>query len=264
MKVVALYNLKGGVGKTASAVNLAWLAAADGLRTLLWDLDPQAAATYTFRLHPKVAGGARALVRGETALDDLVKASDYPGLDVLPADLRLRQLDRLLDSADRPRELFARLLQELEQPYDLVILDTPPTLGRAAEAVFVAADALLVPTIPTTLSLRTLEIVHEFTRSKKRHRRLLLLPFFCMVDRRKKLHRDLADLPTAADLPLLATRIPYSSPVEQMSARREPLPAYAPAGPAARAYRELWQEVRGLLELKRRSLATRIDLEVPR
>jgi cellulose biosynthesis protein BcsQ len=250
VKVLALYNLKGGVGKTASAVNLAWLAAAEGFSTLLWDLDPQAAATYTFRLRPKVAGGAKRLVRGAASLDGLVKASDYPGLDVLPADLRLRKLDRILGRADEPRELFARLLQELEGAYDLVILDTPPALGATAEAVFVAADGLLLPTIPTALSIRALEIVAEFTASRKRYRRLRLLPFFCMVDRRKRLHREIADRTTAAGLPVCAARIPYNSAVERMSDRREPLPAYDSSGPAAHAYRELWREVRTLFGLR--------------
>lgn len=249
MKVIALYNLKGGVGKTASAVSLSYLAAADGLRVLLWDLDPQAAATYTFRLRPKVAGGVRRLLQEKEGLDDLVKASDYPGLDVLPADLRLRKMERALDRADDPRALLARLLQALEENYDLVVLDTPPALGRTAEAVLVAADALLLPTIPTPLSLRTLRIVHDFCTSKKRYRRLRLLPFFCMVDRRKSLQREIADRDEAADLPVLHTRIPYNSAVERMSDRREPLPAYAPASPAAVAYRELWREVRSLLDL---------------
>ena len=70
MKVVATYNIKGGVGKTSTAVNLAYLAARDGLRTLLWDLDPQGSATYLFRVKPKVKGGGKALVAGKRTLDD--------------------------------------------------------------------------------------------------------------------------------------------------------------------------------------------------
>ena len=62
MKVLASYNIKGGVGKTSTAVNLAYLAAREGRRTLLWDLDPQGAATYLFRVRPRVKGGGRGLV----------------------------------------------------------------------------------------------------------------------------------------------------------------------------------------------------------
>jgi cellulose biosynthesis protein BcsQ len=62
-RVLATYNIKGGVGKTSAAVNLAYLAARDGASTLLWDLDPQGASTYLFRVRPKVRGGVRKLVR---------------------------------------------------------------------------------------------------------------------------------------------------------------------------------------------------------
>ena len=84
MKVYATYNIKGGVGKTTTAVNLAYLAAASGRRTLLWDLDPQASATYLFRVKPRVKGGSRGLVSGKRPVDDAVKAADYDNLDLLP------------------------------------------------------------------------------------------------------------------------------------------------------------------------------------
>ena len=84
--VYAVANQKGGVGKTTTAVNLAYRSAADGWPTLLWDLDPQAAATYVMRREPFVDGGSKALVRGDSELAELVTPTDYPGLDLLPAD----------------------------------------------------------------------------------------------------------------------------------------------------------------------------------
>jgi chromosome partitioning protein len=90
MKVIATYNIKGGVGKTATAINIAYLAAKDGYRVLLWDLDPQAAASFLLRVRPKVKGGSKALIAGKRTVDDAIKATDFDNLDLLPADFTYR------------------------------------------------------------------------------------------------------------------------------------------------------------------------------
>ena len=96
MKIYASYNIKGGVGKTTAAVNLAYLSAADGDRTLLWDLDPQGAASFLFRIKPRVKGGGQALIQGTKTLDDAIKGTDFDCLDLLPADFTYRNMDLLL------------------------------------------------------------------------------------------------------------------------------------------------------------------------
>ena len=93
MKIFATYNIKGGVGKTATAVNLAYLAARDGYRVLLWDLDPQGAASFLFRVRPRVKGGGKALIQGTRPVDDAIKGTDFDDLDLLPADFTYRNLD---------------------------------------------------------------------------------------------------------------------------------------------------------------------------
>ncbi len=93
MNTLATYNIKGGVGKTAAAVNLAYLAARDGHRTLLWDLDPQGAASYLLRVRPRVKGGGKALIRGKTSLEEAVKPTEFDRLDLVPADFTYRNLD---------------------------------------------------------------------------------------------------------------------------------------------------------------------------
>ena len=111
--VLATYNIKGGVGKTSAAVNLAYLAAQDGARTLLWDLDPQGASTYLFRVKPKVKGGGHALVRGKRDISTPIKGTDIERLDLLPADFSYRHLDLELDATKRPTRRLARLLAPL-------------------------------------------------------------------------------------------------------------------------------------------------------
>ena len=240
MRVLATYNIKGGVGKTAAAVNLAWLAAASGARTLVCDLDPQGAATWCFRVKMKVRGGGKKLVRGRRPLARYVRETDHEGLDLLPADFSYRHLDLLLDSPKYVRRLTRRI-RELGAGYDYVFLDCAPGISLASEAVFAVADALIVPTIPTTLSRRTLRQLARHLRREPAAVRVL--PFYSMVDRRRTLHRRICDAPGEMPCPMLATEIPYSSAVERMSARREPLCASGRSGPAARAYATLWAEL---------------------
>ena len=118
MKVIASYNLKGGVGKTTAAVNLAYLSAREGRRTLLWDLDPQGAATYLFRVKPRVKGGSPKLVRGSRPMLEAIKATDFAHLDLLPADFTYRHMDIDLNDRPNPQRTLRRLLSPLasEEP----------------------------------------------------------------------------------------------------------------------------------------------------
>jgi chromosome partitioning protein len=243
MKVIATYNIKGGVGKTATAVNIAYLAAKDGYRVLLWDLDPQAAASFLFRVRPKVKGGGKALIAGRRPIDDAIKATDFDNLDLLPADFTYRNFDLHLDSERKPATRLRSLLMPLRREYDLVILDCPPSISLLSENVLHAADLLLVPLIPTILSVRTLEQLTDFIAGfdGKQPR---ILAFFSMLDRRKRLHREIADeLPVKRD-DVAATAIPSLSAIERMSVQRAPVAAASSRSQAARYYRDLWQEAR--------------------
>ena len=242
MNTLATYNIKGGVGKTTAAVNLAYLGAVDGRRTLLWDLDPQGAASYLLRVRPRVKGGGKALIRGKTSLSEAVKPTEFDRLDLLPGDFTYRNLDLALDAAKKPTQRIARLLGPLAGDYDLAILDCPPGISLASENVVHAAGTLLVPLIPTTLSVRTLEQLTGFVAELDRPP--TLFPFFTMVDGRKRLHREVIDDLRARRDDLAATTIPALSLVEQMAVHRAPLPAFAPRSRVARSYEDLWAEVR--------------------
>jgi chromosome partitioning protein len=241
VKTLATYNIKGGVGKTASAVNLAYLAAEGGLRTLLWDLDPQGAASYLLRVRPRVKGGGKALVSGKRSLEDAVKVTEYDGLDLVPADFTYRNLDLVLGETKKPTQRIARLLGPMAGDYDVAILDCPPGISLVSENVVHAADILLVPLIPTTLSVRTLEQLTEFVGELDHPP--ALFPFFTMVDGRKRLHREVIDDLRAHRDDLATTVVPALSLVEQMAVHRAPLPVFAPRSRVTRSYEDLWAEV---------------------
>ena len=242
MKIIALYSIKGGVGKTSSAVNLAYISACKGYRTLVWDLDPQGASSYYFRIKPKVKGGSKDLIAGKRDLEGLIKGTDFANLDLLPADFSFRNLDLVLDTKKKPTSQIRKLLKPLADDYDFIFLDCPPNISLLSEAVFAAADILLSPIIPTTLSLRTLEQLKAFIAENDLDN-LALIPFFSMADRRKKMHKDIMENLVKNHPEILSTAIPYASDIERMGLERQPLGGFMNKSKSMDAYHELWQEV---------------------
>jgi len=239
MTIVAVYNMKGGVGKTTCAVNLAYLFAASGQKTLLWDLDAQAASTFALRVKPEVAQFGKPALRDAQVFIEAIRETDHLNLDLLPADFSYRNLDRFLDQLEDPKRVMRQMLAQLGEAYSLVLLDCPAGFSALSEAVIACADVLLVPTIPSTLSLRTLMRLTQSLDDDAP----ALLPFVSMVDRRKALHRSLSQWAERHPELFLREQIPYASSVEQTSVRRAPVAIYDASDPAAKAFTGLWREV---------------------
>lgn len=244
MKVLATYSIKGGVGKTSAAVNLASVAARRGWRVLLWDLDPQGAATFLLRVRARVKGGGRKIVDRSRPLEEVVRGTDIPNLDLVPADFRYRHLDLLLDDTKQPKRQLRKVVRPVRDSYDWVILDCAPSVSLVTEGVLEAAHGLLVPIIPSTLSARTLDQLVDFIAEAEPRREPDVLAFFSMLDRRKKLHREVSEeLPRRRPEVFLDVAVPAAAAVERMGLERQPLHDFAPRHRAAQAYDELWRAV---------------------
>jgi chromosome partitioning protein len=189
VKILSSYSIKGGVGKTALSVNLAFAFQQSGKRTLLVDLDPQGAAGFYFRVSPCEEFEAKEKDLSEERVKSNIRESDYPGLDILPSNLAYRKFDLLLDRMKKRRSQLRRLVEPFEENYDRIILDSPPNITLLSENVFRASDAILVPVIPTTLSERTLEQLFEFFTAKELPVDVIL-PFFSMVQKRNQMHQE--------------------------------------------------------------------------
>jgi chromosome partitioning protein len=245
MKIIACYNIKGGIGKTATTVNLAYLSSQEGAKTLVWDLDPQGAASFYFRIKPKVKKGGKGLLTGKKELDDVIKGTDFENLDLVPADFSYRNLDLELDDFKNSDKQIRRLLKPLKQEYDYVFLDCPPSVSLVSENILVAADIIMVPTIPTTLSLRTLDQIIEFcNKIGIAHSKIFM--FFSMVDIRKNLHKQILENPTK-NIRALKSSIPYASDVEKMGIHRQPAPVFASQSRSVKAYHALWDEIKSYI-----------------
>jgi chromosome partitioning protein len=241
MTTLALYSNKGGVGKTAAAVNLSYLAAQAGAKTLICDLDPQSSATYYFRVKPKLKVGAKGFIKGGEHINKSIKGTDYENLDLLPADFTLRNLDAVFGKFKRPKEQLSKILKPLKSEYDLVILDCPVTISILAENIFNAVEFILVPLIPTTLSVRTYKQLLSFCR-KNKYDVDKIYTFFSMVDGRKKMHKELMAMMLKEFNGVLRSLIPYLSQIERMGVEREPVSAFAPGSVASKAYQNLWEK----------------------
>lgn len=236
MATIAIYSLKGGVGKTTLAVNLAWCAAMlSSRRTLLWDLDQQAAATFLVQDGKKPKRRADGVYDQEIKPRKLIRPTGIERLDLLAADHSLRELDRMFFSFGKKKRL-AKIIASVSREYDRIILDCPPGLTETSDQILRAADLVLVPVIPSPLSQRAFEtVVGHIERNHKG--RTAILPVYTMVDRRRTLHRNA--LEDEKRWPV----IPYASAIEKMASRRAPVGAFAPQSPAGQAFAKLWRGV---------------------
>ncbi|WP_193746726.1 ParA family protein [Blastomonas sp. AAP53] len=236
MAAIAVFNPKGGVGKTTLAINLAWEAAAMGNRTLLWDLDGQGDSTDILvdsRQPPRM--DATRLMHGIGDIAAHIVPSKVAGLDVLVPEEDMRRTDNWFVHLAQQQRLN-RLLLQIKERYDRIIIDCPPGLGDTARRLLLVADLIIVPVIPAPLAVRGLERVRSYV-VQNRGRHAPILPVFSMVDRRRSLHK--AALRDHPDWPV----IPMTSGIEHMTSRKLPVGRIAPASAAAKVFHQLWNGI---------------------
>lgn len=241
MKILAIYSGKGGVGKTATAVNLAAVIARTGKKVLLCDMDSQGAASFYFRIHPKKKYNSKKLLSGK--FDKYIKKTEYANLDLLPAHFSFRNLDMALSrlvEEGRSKALL-QVFSPLAPDYDYLLLDCPPTLTVLGENIIEAADRVITPVIPTSLSVLALQRLLKLFK-KKKVKPKKIMAFFSMVERRKNMHNLVLD--EYGEHPLfLTTRIPFMAEIEKMGLYRQPVGSEGKASLAAEQYSHLWQEM---------------------
>ena len=242
MKVIACYSIKGGVGKTATAVNIAYWASKSNIKTLLIDLDPQGASSFYFKVKPTKKQWGKRFFNAYEDLVDQIKASDYENLDILPAHLSFRNFDSILSSLKKRTNRLKKIIKGLGKEYDFVILDCPPSISHLSESIFAASNVIVVPVIPTTLSERTYEQLLSFFEDKGLNRKKIT-PYFSMVQSQKSMHKSTIKNMQKRYKNFLNTLIPYSSDIEKMGEFRAPVDIFARNRPSNAAYFALWKEL---------------------
>ena len=248
MSIIACYNIKGGVGKTTTAVNLAYTSAKEGKRTLLWDLDLQSGAGFFLKARKPDLKSIKLFANGRSGMKEVIQPTEYELLDILPADFSLHKLDRYLDSTKKPKQRLAKLLKTIAKRYDHIILDCPPGYSLLTQNIFNSSTAVISPVLPNPFSIENLDVLRRRIK-KNASKDLLLFPFFSMVDRRKRLHREIVELHLNGKQGFLHTLIPYASQLEKMAVERAPIAVFAGRSRAAKAYKELWGEINTNIEM---------------
>lgn len=251
MITIAFYNLKGGVGKTTTAVNMAYLAAESKKDTVLWDWDPQGAASWYMGVDSQKSKSIRLLNKG-VPIGTLEVNSPFEHLTCIPADLSLRSADIEVASRRNARRFLKKMVEPLSEHASILVFDCPPSLSPSTEYILSAVDLVIVPMIPSPLSIRAAEQVIQFF-DKTKHSPENIVGFFNMVDGRRRVHKETIKSAKKLPIKMLKTVVPMDAAAESMSVRRAPLASYSKYGRAAEAYRKLWKEIIRVVNAQRRA-----------
>lgn len=250
MITFALYNLKGGVGKTTSCVNLAYLAAQEGHKTLVWDLDPQSASTFYLKSENNSNGQVLHALESTKQFPDLVRATPYHNLFLINGSIDNRHMEFHLDGMKKSRARIKKAVSTVKKQFDYVFIDCPPTISLLAENVFKSVNYVLLPLLPSPLSERSYHQVYRFFEAHG-HDTRKIVPFFTLVDRRRNMHKETIAAFRESKRKLMRSFIPQSAILERMGVQQAPVHTFSPYSKSSMSYRNLWQELKMMRKLKK-------------
>jgi len=231
MKILAFYNLKTGSGKTAALVNLAYYATTCNHKVLVWDLDPQGHISTFLKPVP--------LNR-----KNRVKKNDAPQLSAteMASQTTYDNLFIVTSGFGSPKVPFQDLLTSATVVYNYIFINCPPGLGLVHEAIFTAADTIVVPVVPETMSVRNYETIRTFLQKQRLSAKLQA--YFSMVNLRDAHHGEMLEQ-FRRHPGFLRNYVPFLTDIGKMAGHHAPVMDFANEGYAAQCFRDLWAELAG-------------------
>jgi cellulose biosynthesis protein BcsQ len=211
-------------------------------------MDIQSSASFYFRIESKLKGKPEDIFKEGKFIYKNVKKSNYDNLDIIPSDFSFKDLDIIINETKKVKKKFTSILENLEYEYDLIVFDCPASFNLISEYILKVSDLILVPIIPTTLSIRAYEILINYINENIR-KDVFIYAFFTMVDYRKKMHKKIVSEFPEVSKHCLTTKIPYSSTIERMGEFRAPVSTFSKGSKADEALKSLWSEVKKLLKI---------------
>ncbi|MCB1099547.1 MAG: ParA family protein [Verrucomicrobiales bacterium] len=249
MRIIAVANQKGGVGKTTTSMNLAACLAERGVRVLLLDLDPQANASSALGYPPQPGGSLYPVLLGEDWLEGKIVQTRFPSLSIIPSEMELAGIEIELARAENHLTRLAEVLAPLRNDgrFDYMIIDCPPSLGILMTSALAAADGLLIPIQCEYFGLEGLakivEIHEQITQSDINPNVTIEGILMTMYDSRTNLSKSVVEdvRRVFGDL-VYKTIIPRSVSLSEAPSYEQSIIEYAPSSRGAVAYRELAKE----------------------
>ncbi len=246
---IAIVNLKGGTGKTNVCINLSMFLTALGKRVLLIDLSPQGDATFSLGIKPSpnsVGDVFLQKIRPQVA----IKSTPYFGFDVMPSFPELKPIEENLRNVKRPELRLKKAMENLEEDYDFIIIDTPPEFNLLTLNALNSADELIIPIQAEYLAMRSAEqLLKIIEKSNLKFKRISAL--VTMYGWRSRSSRSVAkSLRESFSGYVFNTIIPRAVSLIQAEDVKEPILKASPNSRAARAYSQLAEEVVALEKKK--------------
>ena len=256
-KTIAICNQKGGVAKTTTSISLGAALSAKGKRVLLVDFDSQANLTKGMGIRKQVPDNVATLIYAEindseyNTAEAIVKTKE--GIDIIPSSITLAALEISVAMAMQREYLLKRVLSEVKENYDYIIIDTLPSLGMFYINVLVAADEVLIPLVPSFYEIEAVKQLIESIRRVSRPGGVNPdLKIAGIIKTISEGNLNIEKDATMAlksmcgeDVKVFDTNIPKNVKVKEAAALGESIIKYAPESKAALAYKMLCDEIFG-------------------